>query len=148
MKKLLALVFTLVLLTSCATANLPSVCDNIEEGQSYLCQVAEKRDVRLEDIGNVLIVANAVSIGEGWYSGQNAIDVMREIRSALDSPVSYLYFKAKVEVTTKKYPGLLEVAEIYLGEFTSSKIMYTRDRQILIDWFDNRIERLEAIYGN
>lgn len=121
----------------------PSICETITE-PSLLCDLSEKSGVRLEDIGNGLVIANAVAIGQGLYTKDQALKVMQEIRSILDNPVSYAFFKSGVYEKVKAYPGLIEVAEIYFEELgAKTQIMYRVDRDILTGWMDKQIKRLE-----
>ena len=137
---LIALVF---ILSGCISmGNLPSVCDTATD--SLLCDISVKNNVRLEDIGNVLIVTNAIAIGEGVYSQESALIAMKEIRGLLDGPVSYTAFRSGVFTIVDKYPGVLEVASIYFSQLTgNTQTMYPADREILISWLDSRIKTLE-----
>jgi len=144
MKRLFLLVIGICFLLSACALNLPSKCEQITE-PSMLCQMAEEHQVRLEDIGNILIVANAVAIGEGLYTREQAIEVMMDLKYILENPVSYLFFKGEVEKTLIKYPGLFEVAQIYMTELTSPQIMYSTDREMLSNWLGDRIAGLEAL---
>ena len=124
---------------------MPSVCDTIE-GPSLLCDLSEKYKVRLEDIGNGLIIANAVAIGQGLYTRDQAVEVMKEIRAILDNPVSYAFFKAGVDEKVALYPGLLEIATVYFSELGGlTQIMYRTDRDILIGFLDKQIEILGGV---
>lgn len=139
MKKTILSLAILLALTACATG--PSICDDTED--SYLCQIAEQNNVQLEDIGNVLIVANTVAIGNGRYTQAQAVEVLKEFRSRLEHPISYSFFRDTVRDRIESYPGLIEVADIYLSEFVGMyRIMYSADRTILIGWLDQQIERL------
>lgn len=146
MKKsfLILLLIAVMMTVGCVFNDLPSVCDQLED-KSYLCEIAQKHDIRLESVGTILVVANAVAIGEGVYTSTDALQVMQSIRCVLDQPISYLFFKDKVQGLTEKYPGLLEIADIYLNEFMSTQTMFVRDREILQGWLDKRIARLEAM---
>lgn len=141
MKYVLPLLLACLLFTGCAATG-PSVCDGLTE-KSYLCEAADKSGAKLEDIGNVLIVANAVAIGQGVYTKEQALKVMVDIRSRLDFPVSYLFIRSMVTDATSRYPGLFEVAAIYLAQFNSPRIMYGKDREILTSWLDQQIKLLQ-----
>ena len=120
----------------------PSICDTLTE-PSQLCWLSEKYNVRLEDIGNGLIVANAVAIVQGVYTKEDAIAVMRDIRAILDNPVSYAFFKTGVDARVAFYPGLLEIATVYFSELGGvTQIMYRTDRDILIGFLDKQIKML------
>lgn len=141
MRKFFALIMALCLFVGCA--GLPSVCDDITEG-SILCKISKEQGVRLEDVGNVLIIANAIAIGEGAYSIEQAIDVMKKIRALLDDPISYIGFKNGLKSTMTKYPGLIEIGSIYIDQFTGTRLMSNTDSEMLITFLDNRIKNMEA----
>lgn len=123
-------------------SDLPSVCDTIPSEESVLCDMAKERDIRVEDIGTVFIVANAVAIGEGLYTKEQAIEICRELRDLFDDPITYVTFKASVMDKVDKYPGLLDVALSYLGVFNFDVDIYPIDRQLIVDWLDEQILRL------
>jgi len=137
--------FIIVLLMALVVAgcgfNFPSVCDNMTE-PSLMCDIARKYNVRVEDIGNVLIVTNAIAIGEGQYTKEQAVGVFREIRSLLDNPITYMALRGGIYDRLERYPGLYEVSDIYLGEFTALVDVYPADRGMLISWLDERIVNL------
>jgi hypothetical protein len=121
---------------------LPSVCDDLQT-PSKLCEVSKKYGVRIEDIGNGLIIANAVAIGQGVYTKDEALKVMKEIRAVLDNPVSNAFFKAQVYLKVDTYPGLLEVASAYFSELGSlTQMMYAEDRRLLVGFLDQQIKIL------
>uniref|UniRef100_A0A6H2A4Q1 Uncharacterized protein n=1 Tax=viral metagenome TaxID=1070528 RepID=A0A6H2A4Q1_9ZZZZ len=120
---------------------LPSACDS--QTESMLCDLSKKYNVRLEDIGNGLIIANAIAISQNLYTKEEAVSVMKDIRAILDNPISYAFFKTEVYKHVDAYPGLLEVASIYFAELGAvSKMMYAADRKILIGWLNQQIKIL------
>lgn len=122
-----------------ACANLPSVCDTMT-GKSYLCDISKKYGVRLEDVGNGLIIINAVAISQGLYTKDQAKSVLEEIRALLENPITYSLFKAKVILKVDTYPGLLEVASVYFSELGMvDKTIYAADRDLLIAWIDKQL---------
>lgn len=124
---------------SCAIFPKTSVCDTLES-PSYLCDISKKYGVRLEDVGNGLIIANAVAIGQGLYTKEQALVVLMEIRVFLDNPISYAAFKAHVYEQMDAYPGLLEVATVYFSELgENTMIMFKADRDLLAGWLDKQI---------
>lgn len=139
----LIIIVTFIFSSCIIGKKLPSVCDK-NKNVSYLCTIAEKHGVRLESIGVVLVIANAVAISEGKYTTKDALQVLKGLRSTVENPVSYLFFKAHIDQAVKKYPGLLAVADIYLDDLNFSQIMYPADRVILMSWLDARIAGLEA----
>ncbi len=121
---------------------LPSACDKLTE-RSYLCEICKKNGVRLEDVGNGLIIANAIAIGQGLYSKADALAVFKELRAVLNDPVSYAFFKAKVDEKMARYPGLIEVAVVYFNELSAlDDVMFTGDKLLLIGWMDQQIRLL------
>jgi len=139
----LALIVVIALmLSSCAGfQNLPSVCDDIED--SALCNIADKNNVRLEDIGNAFIIANAVAIGQGMYSKEQARIVLNEIQGALMNPITWVLFSDIVRNKIDKYPGLLEIAEGYFSVLVSDYTqIYDADRTILVEWLAKQIKIL------
>ena len=143
MKKLLLLTIAIALLaTGCISLGpQTSICDDVKTG-SYLCQVADDNDTRIEDVGNLLIIANSVAIGQGAYTREEALVTLRHIRRQLDHPVSYLFIRDAVISATSSYPGLFEVATLYMMQFDRPQLMFVRDRMILTRWLDNYITML------
>lgn len=141
---LLTLMAALVIagLAGCSLATAPSVCDSITAGDSHLCAIAGKTGVRLEDIGNTLIVANAVAIGSGAYTQDQARLVLQGLRASLDSPLSYLAMQDELRQVLSKYPGLFIVATIYLDQFGVDQVISPVDTGILKSWLDRQIATL------
>ena len=140
--KNIAMILALVFLTSCSTIGMrPSVCDDLSE-PSLMCQTAAKFGVRLEDIGGALVIANTVAIASGTYSKADAVEVLSELRSGLLDPISYFAFRTNISLYVNKYPGLLEVAQMYINQFTSTNDILGTDRKLLLDWLDKQIEAL------
>jgi hypothetical protein len=140
------LVLMLAMLMGCALlSKAPSICDDLE-GPSLMCEIAAKHNVRLEDIGNALVVINEIAIIEEAYSKEDAIEVLKEIRLLLDKgALSYAMFRLAVYEKAEKYAGLIEVAESYFWTFQNQRsFIYKEDRRILRDWINRQIERLQA----
>lgn len=138
----IVLLLSLCLAIGCAgLGDRPSVCDTTEK--SLLCDLSAEYGVRIEDIGNGLIIANSVAIGEGLYTREQARAVLVDLRAILDNPVSYAFFRLQVLDRVAKYPELILVAQQYFDELTTGQIMYKADRQMLCAWLDDRIEALE-----
>lgn len=145
MKKFLVLLVTVTMLSACtALTKKPSVCET-QEGPSYLCEVAAKNHMRIEDVGNSLIVANALAISAGYYSPHQAIVVLEDVRSVLDRPVSYAFFKGELRRAAGVNPGMIDILGVFVDDLISSRVMYTRDRVMLQNWINARIESLEAL---
>jgi len=137
MKKSIILVLCLTLAACVTISKKPSICTTTDQ-PSYLCEVAEKHDMKLEDIGIILVIANAVAIGEGTYSVDDAIKVLDNLIEAVENPISYIFVKSEIKKYTMKYPGLFVVAEVYLDEFSNPQIMTKFDRAVLLSWFKAR----------
>ena len=153
MRKIFALAFAALLMistvafTGCAGwQNMPSTCDKYTEGESVLCGLADKIGVRLEDIGNVLIVANTVAIGEGVYTKEQANEVFTGIINLLGGPsdrafITYDQFRQGILDIAGKYPGLVMVASSYLDMFLGQQQIITPvDKEMLVKWFEARIQ--------
>jgi len=142
MKKLILLIIAAFVLTGCATlGKLPSVCDNLQE-PSYLCKISGD-SIRLEDVSNMLLIVNAVSIGEGLYTKEQAISILEHLKQVLDNPVSYAFFASDVLGKVEKYPGLLEVAKIYFDQLaTNTQVMFAADRRFILYQLEKQLDIL------
>lgn len=130
-----------MLLAGCA-GNRPSVCDGIQPGDSLLCQIAADHDIQLEDVGLALVAVNAVAIGEGLYTRDQAQEVINRLLLALDGSITYAVFRDRIMEYTEKYPGLLDVAQTYLDRFALSKQIRETDRDILRTFLQKRLKAL------
>lgn len=129
------------MLSSCAGfQNLPSVCDGIED--SVLCSLADSAEVRIEDIGNAFIVANAFNIGLGVYSKQDAVTVLKELKAFLENPISWAMLYAEVHAKIEEFPGLLEIAEGYFQVLQSMELIQLTDLEIIDGWLTKQIKIL------
>lgn len=145
MKKYFFFVLTVFLLsTLCVTGcnKKPTVCDNIT-GESYLCKIAGKTGITIEDVGNSLIIFNAVAINQGMYTKDQAKSALTRLRTGLDEGITYTIFKKKFMKYAEDYPGLLDVLKIYVDEFEQNIPITRTDKEILNTWLTNRIKSLE-----
>ena len=145
MKKisLILVMFLLFLVAGCSPMfNGPSVCDD-KTSPSLLCDIADNNGVRLESVGDLIIIVNMVSILGGQYTNDHAVTVLKNIRQSIEQPISYAFLKAVIEENAGGYPGLFDMANSYISELISPEIISTKDRFILIGWLDNRIIDLE-----
>ena len=138
----LLLVIVALLVSGCGLMSGPSVCDDTTEA-SVLCDLSLKAGVRLENVGNMLIIVNAIAIGEGAYSKQDALHALEGLREFIDSSVSYVLVKSKALEIVDKYPGLFTLTELYLQGFDSTSLLSAKDQRILTTWLDNRIRSLK-----
>ncbi len=134
---LLLMLLLVFMLGACAAG--PSVCDTRENQRSYLCEAADSLDVRLEDAGNILMVASAVAIEEGSYTKEQAVKVMEDLLTLVERSPSYMYLTKMVWSKVDDYPGLFMVAEVYLSAMDRSQIISNYDRDILTAWLEKQI---------
>jgi len=148
MKRFMLFLCTLAItFTGCANLPiraLPSVCDTqiTAEGKSYLCEISNKYNIRLEDVGNGIILVNHLVIEAGVYSKEDALIVIEDIKSLLESPISYIAFKMNIYEYIDASPSLLNIMDIYIDEFISEEYMLKRDRKYLIFWLNQNIDLL------
>ena len=141
-KVMIVCIIVCLFMTGCFTANLPSVCDTAP-ADSVLCKISNESDkIRLEDIGNGMIIVNTILISEGVYSKEDAATVLTGLIDALEKSLTYAVFKDIVLEYTAEYPELVQIAGIYLDEFSVSRLMSDFDRNILLKWANNRLNNL------
>ena len=136
--RILLCVFVVALFVGCVPSTLPSICDDLGDQPSILCDLTKDENsvfygVRLEDIGNALIVANAIAIGQNLYTREDATTVLDVFIALLQDPVtSGATFVTEVLDITNEYPGLFEVATVYLSELRlQTQPFLAADRDIL-----------------
>ena len=140
-----ALILLTVCTIGCQLRQGHSVCDSIEPGESVLCDIASAQGVSLEVVGNGLIVVNAIAIGERLYSSREAIEVLEALYGTLEWPITYMLFRDEINKALANYPGLINIIEIYLTEFSLSKRISITDKEILQRWIQARISSLKTI---
>lgn len=144
MKKILLfmmLVLTVGLATGCI--KLPSVCDGVSPDDSRLCKIANDTGVRIEAVGNILIVANMAAIESGAYPKDAAKLVFLSSLELLDSESTYLTMSKLIQEKVKKYPGLFIVADSYLSAMDIPDLITDFDRKLLQNWLMNQIRLLD-----
>ena len=143
MKKLFIIAIIVFLVPSCITLDkiLPSHCDDLKS-PSYLCQFAQEKDMRLETVGTILAIANDVAISKNKYTKEQAVSVLKQLKSFIEGNVSYIAFFDKFDSITAKYPGLFMLAGISVESLKMPKIMYIADRDILLYWINQQISIL------
>jgi len=100
---------------------------------SVLCNIEKSTGVSINDIKNGLIVANAVAIGRGLYTAEEAKTVLLNIKSMKNS-MTYLSFRTLLVSTFKDYPGLFYVASQYLSlPSMLSDTLISKDDIVIID---------------
>lgn len=143
MCKLFLVVFAMSTIGGCgALATMPSVCDSVDPGESVLCDLAKDNKIRIEDVGNAFIFVNAIAIGEGVYTKEEAVEVCQALLDVLDTPITYIALRTELLDQVQKYPGLLEVAQSYMAIFNVDEDIYRKDRDLLIKWLNERIGSL------
>lgn len=128
---------------------LPSVCDQEENEGAVLCKIVKDANekhgtnIRIEDIGNGFVVANAIAIGQGIYTKEQAASVLDELRRLLEDPVTWAIWIGEVNIKIEKYPGLLEVGQAYFSVLANNyDPIIAADKQILSDWISYQIKIL------
>jgi hypothetical protein len=120
-----------MLVSSCITLPVrSSICDNITT-QSVLCEISNKYDIRLEDVGMSLVIINAVSIHEELYTSIDAIYVIEKLLESLNGSITYEFFKEKIFYYTNTFPGLLSTTKNILNDFGINNYITDTDKQIL-----------------
>jgi hypothetical protein len=141
MKKILVMFAILAVCTFGCAIDGPSVCDDIEQGESVLCDAMKDSKYRIEDVGNALIVANIIAIGEGVYTREDAVELCEDVITLLENPLEFV----SIRKLNEKYPGLLDIVQIYVGSsFDIDMGLYPTDRKILIKWFKARIDSMSV----
>jgi len=134
------LILLVGLLTGCAASMPWPACNqNVPDG-SLLKRIADENKMCLEDIGNTLIIANAVAIGSEWYTREDARNAVNRWLEMLDADISYMGFRSEVYAAVKKYPGLFEVMDIYFMRFQQESLpIMDTDRELLKNWLNDRV---------
>ena len=141
MKRLCIVTFALLLFCSFGCASGPSVCDSLNPGDSVLCDAVSGSEYRLEDAGNALILANAVAIGEGWYTREEAIELCQDLIQILK--LEDLINPDEIKEMLNEYPGLWDVLSSYVSTSVPEVNIYRTDRNIIISWLGDRIKSME-----
>lgn len=139
-------VLLLALFVACAgVQRQPSVCDDLTD--SFLCATVQKVNLemginmRLEDAGRALTLANSAAIATGQYTKADALIVVDAMLAVLsgDAP-SFETFGGTLKEYSEKYPGLFdEVVGPYISEFVAyGGLIPAGDLGILRDYFGKR----------
>lgn len=134
---LLALGFALTFVSCIKSIDFPE-CNN-RLGDCTIVRIANDHGVCLDQIGNGLIIANAVCIGNEAYTRQQAAKAIQDVISVLDEPITALAFKVLIDSKIGRFPGMLEVSSIYLSYFDGEAVLDTRSRDIVKDWLKTRV---------
>lgn len=142
MKRVVLLILAACLLTGCAGIQLPSACDTVQ-GPSVLCRIAADQGVNLSVVADGLGLTNIVAIEKGLYSRQEALKVLAGLRAFMESPVTYVAFRAELSGVIEAYPYLLQTADRYLARLVSARVMYPDDQRMIMGWLDRLIAGLD-----
>lgn len=139
MKKIL---FTLLFVFTCGciTSSLPTICDQVT-GESYLCQVAKEKNIRLEDIGTGIVIVNTIAIKKGYIDADSAEMIILSILEILEEPITYIVFKNCLDYHEKEFPELLTIVKEYSSLFAANKLIYEEDKKIIRNWLNTQLEK-------
>lgn len=140
MKRLLILIMLAGFLAGCM-GQLPSVCDN--QTESVLCDVAERYNVRLETVGDILMVVNLRAIKEGVYTksqARGALLSMKEAYHAANFTATDL--KALILEYVDEYPELILVVQ-YVGYFDMPDVLRVKDVEFLDSYIDQQLTLIQ-----
>jgi hypothetical protein len=141
--------FFVMMLSNCSTLGIPkppSVCDNMEQGQSVLCDTANNNDIHLETVGNLVMVLNVDAIKNDRYSAEQAISVLGDIRAAINSDITAMGLKSIIIDYIDEYPELILLTP-YFGYLDSPEILKAKDIEMLNAWIDQQIGYLSKKFG-
>jgi len=145
----LLLIFLSVSFIGCAAIGIKppsSVCDNIAPGESLLCDLAKKNDLHLETVGNILMLCNFAAIEEGLYKADDALAVLKNVKTAVAFQPSGAAL-VKIVMSALDSRPMLAMAGImvispYLGYLDTPDIIKIKDQELLNIWLDQQIELL------
>lgn len=138
---ILVCIIVVLTLTSCIPIQPHSVCDELTT-DSYLCSMADRLHVKLETIGDTLIVTNSLAISSGRYTNRDAKNVLVNLQRCLNTSITYVLFAEKIREYTNGAPALFNVVEKYLNEFALHQLLYQTDKDILFNWLQSQIDTL------
>lgn len=144
MKKIL-IVLLLVLTVGCATKNTNKNVCGIDAPVSYLCDIANKYNVNIESVGKMIRISNAAAIATNKYSAKEALEVLKDIREKLETPIEYSFVHSAIKQIYKKHPELFIIMNEYIMELDIPEPMFQYDRDMLISWIDKLIYEMEFL---
>lgn len=140
MKKLTVLICALALF-SCQTPK--SVCDNLT-GPSLLCSLSDKAGVRLETVGDLIMVVNLRAIKHGAYTAEAAANVLYAFKPFLEPGMAASELKHLILSNAGEFPELILVTP-YISLLETSDTLTVADIGMLEFWVDQQI-RMVARY--
>ena len=146
MKKSIVILLSMLFLTSCVTFQTKkSVCDGLNE-PSYFCEIANKYNMNVEDVANVIRIGNAIAISKNKYTAKNALDSLTTIRNTLNYNVSYLFVQSTLFNLKSNYPEIFVLSSILINrELNKAQFMYKADKEMLIKFVDQLIEDMNLM---
>lgn len=129
--KLVPLLIAIPIIVGCA-GQLPSVCDS--KPDSVLCDIANRHGVRLETVGDIILVVNLRVIKQGVYTKHQAADALERMKMAYHAAnFTAADLKALVLKYADDYPELILVMQ-YAGYFDAPTVLKSKDIEML-DWY-------------
>lgn len=146
MKKIILLLVCLTLLSSCSLfhKNKNSICQTIKE-PSYICKIANKNKVDIEEVGKIIKIANTLLIIENKYTAKQAIEVLKDVKSVLNSSISYIEIYSRISNIKFKYPELFIIMDCYFDEFQTTLVLTDFDKKLLNNYIDQLITEMEFL---
>jgi len=143
MKKIITIWFIMLVCCSCFSFQKKrDICFN---EYSILCEVANRNNVDLSEVGNVIRIANAVMITKNKYTAKDALKVLKDIKSMINGVVCYSIVYSEISKLGFKYPELFIVMDVYMKDFNSLNIITPFDQKILNNYIDLLIYEMEFL---
>lgn len=145
MNKLLLISLAFFLCAGCSIIGIkapPSVCDNKTPGESVLCDIAGKYDLRLETVGDLFLVVNLRAIKEGAYTKEDAQRFFTKASVWIEAPVSVIDLRMLVLGYVADVPELLLISP-YLAYMDVSDPISESDREMMRWWVDYNLRLLK-----
>lgn len=147
----MALAAGAVLLSGCAgmgpLKNVPpppSICDNTQPEDSLLCALAHKYGVRLEDVGNIMVLFNVAAIEQNAYSAAQSRQFFNNLRTVLAADgITGQNIMVYVLRSLKGSPALVAagilVVSPYIQYLDTQEVFTATDKTWLNKWIDDQL---------
>jgi hypothetical protein len=132
-------VAALVLLAGCAGLPQYPECNAHYPQDAKIVQVANTYEMCLRDVGNAMIVANALAVGMDAYTVEDALKVVDDTILLLETNVTEMAFRDHVMGRLTKFPGLVDVGRVYVMEFSSTRFMDRESKGIIRGWLEEKV---------
>jgi hypothetical protein len=133
MKRLFILAFAL-LVSGCSVLGIEkpvSYCDNLQPGESVLCDIATDLDVHLETIGDLFIGFDLQGIQDGHFTKEEARSALIKFQSVYQTAnFSADDLRLLIMEYTARYPAFI-LLKRYVGSLQVHKLLKDVDRYIL-----------------